>query len=193
MKLIFATQNKHKVKEIQSQIMTGIEVLSLIDMNYLEELEETQETLEGNALQKARFVAKKFKTNCFADDTGLEIESLNGEPGVYSARYAGIQKSFDDNMNLVLQKLDNQENRAAQFRTVIALIIKGKEYLFEGTCKGQITMEKFGIEGFGYDPIFKPYGYENTFAQMDLETKNAISHRGKAVSKLIDFLNTQSF
>lgn len=188
MNLIFATQNQNKAKEIANQVRKTIEVKSLLDLNYTQELDETQNTLEGNAFQKARFVAKKFNTNCFADDTGLEVEALNGEPGVYSARYAGEEKSFEQNMQLVLDKLEGVENRKAQFRTVIALIIEGKEYQFEGICEGIITTKRKGEKGFGYDPIFQPIGSKETFAEMSLDEKNKISHRGIAVSKLIDFL-----
>ena len=189
MHIIFATQNPNKVKEIQNQIVELHEIESLLDLNYLEELEETQETLEGNALQKAQFVFNKFGKACFADDTGLEIEALDGEPGVYSARYGGPEKSFEKNMNLVLSKLEDKKNRKAQFRTVIALIDEnGTEHLFEGVCKGTILKEKRGEHGFGYDPIFRPDGYQETFAELSLAVKNEISHRGIAVSKLIQFL-----
>lgn len=189
MNIIFATQNPNKVKEIQNQIGGVHEIQSLLDLNYLEELEETQQTLEGNALQKARFVFNKFGKACFADDTGLEIEALDGEPGVYSARYGGPEKSFEKNMDLVLFKLEDKENRKAQFRTVIALIDEnGTEHLFQGLCKGVILDEKRGEHGFGYDPIFQPQGYQETFAELSLAVKNEISHRGIAVSKLIQFL-----
>ena len=187
MEIIFATQNPNKVLEIQNQIGELHEIQSLLDLNYLEELEETQETLEGNALQKARFVFNKFSKACFADDTGLEIEALNGEPGVYSARYGRPEKSFEKNM--VLEKLETESNRKAQFRTAIAFIDKnGKEHLFEGVCKGKILKDKRGEQGFGYDPIFQPEGYQETFAELSLVVKNEISHRGIAVSKLIQFL-----
>lgn len=189
MEIIFATQNSNKVEEIQSQLANKIAIKSLLDLNYHPELEETQDTLEGNAFQKARFVNINFNINCFADDTGLEVEVLNGEPGVYSARYAGESKSFEKNMDKLLQKLDGQKNRKAQFRTVIALILEGKEYQFEGICKGEITTQKKGNKGFGYDPIFQPEGYSRTFAEMTLAEKAEISHRGLAVSKLIQFLN----
>lgn len=189
MEIIFATQNPNKVLEIQNQVGKEHVVESLLDLNYTTELEETQETLQGNALQKARFVFKKFGKACFADDTGLEIEALNGEPGVYSARYGGPEKSFEKNMNLVLEKLNDKSNRNAQFRTVIAFIDSvGKEHLFEGICKGDILMVKKGEKGFGYDPIFRPEGYQETFAELSLDIKNEISHRGLAVSKLIQFL-----
>lgn len=188
MELIFATQNPNKVKEIQNQLTDNIELLSLKDLGQREELEETQNTLAGNAWQKARFVFEKFDKNCFADDTGLEVEALNNEPGVFSARYAGAEKSFEANMDKVLQKLKGSSNRKARFRTVIALILDEKEYEFEGICEGEIIEEKRGIEGFGYDPIFQPKGYNLTFAEMDLDEKNKISHRGIAVKKLIEFL-----
>lgn len=193
MQIIFATQNSNKVKEIQNQLPPELQIVSLLDLNYLDELEETQETLEGNALQKARFVFKKFGKACFADDTGLEIEALNGEPGVYSARYGGPEKSFERNMDLVLTNLQGEENRKAHFKTVIAFINeKGEELMFEGICEGEILKNKVGTEGFGYDPIFQPAGFEETFAQMSVQTKNEISHRGKAVDKLIGFLKTQT-
>lgn len=189
MKLIFATQNQNKVKELQQLMPSNIELLSLKDINCDDDIPETANTLEGNASQKSDYVVKKFNVNCFADDTGLEIEALNNEPGVLSARYAGEQKDSNDNMNLVLEKLKSKSNRKAKFRTVISLIINGKEYLFEGEAKGEIINEKCGVEGFGYDPIFKPEGYDITFAEMSIEDKNKISHRGIAVRKLIDFLN----
>ena len=188
MELIFATQNKHKVEEIQAQLTNQFMVKSLLDLNYLNELEETQDTLQGNALQKVQFVHSKFKTNAFADDTGLEVEALNGDPGVYSARYAGESKSFDNNMDKLLKNLGGEKNRKAQFRTAVALILNNEEYLFEGVCKGVITLEKIGDKGFGYDPIFIPDGFDRTFAQMTLEEKAKISHRGLAVAKLIEFL-----
>ncbi len=189
MQIIFATQNPNKVLEIQNQVGGMHAIQSLLDLNYLDELEETQKTLEGNALQKARFVYQKFRKACFADDTGLEIETLNGEPGVYSARYCGPEKSFEKNMDLVLSKLEGQENRKAKFRTAIAYIDEnGTEQLFQGICKGEILMEKIGEGGFGYDPIFRPEGYRETFAQLSMEVKNEISHRGLAVSKLVEFL-----
>ena len=191
MDIIFATQNSNKVKEIQSQLKGVVTIKSLLDLNYLIELEETHNTLEGNAFQKAKFVFEKFGQSCFADDTGLEVEILEGQPGVYSARYAGESKSFDDNMNKLLYNLEGKENRIAQFRTVIALIIDGQEYQFEGVCRGKITDVKKGEKGFGYDPIFQPDGFTRTFAEMNLEEKAKISHRGLAVSKLIEFLNSQ--
>lgn len=187
--LIFATQNKNKVLEISKKLKGNRDIKSLADLNYFEELAEDQTSLEGNAWQKVRFVNDKFKMDAFADDTGLEVEALGGEPGVYSARYAGNSRSFDDNMDKVLQKLGKSNNRKAQFRTVIALIYQGVEYQFEGICKGEILRAKQGNQGFGYDPIFKPEGHEKSFAEMDLDEKNRISHRGLAVQKLLEFLN----
>lgn len=192
MQLIFSTQNKNKVEEIQSQLKNEFSILSLADLEFFEELAETSDTLEGNALQKARFIHDKFGKNVFADDTGLEIDALHGDPGVRSARYAGEGKSFEANMGKVLQLMKNEEQRTAQFRTVIALIFDQKEYLFEGICTGDILSAKRGSAGFGYDPIFCPTGYKETFAEMPMELKNKISHRGKAVQQLIDFLNRRA-
>lgn len=189
MKLVFATNNPNKLSEIKALIPEGIEILSLKDIDCNEELPETTPTLEGNALQKAAYVFENYGYNCFADDTGLEIDALNGEPGVYSARYAGEKCIAEDNMNLVLEKLKAQTNRNAEFRTVIALIIDGKENFFEGSCKGEITKTKSGVEGFGYDPIFLPNGFDKTFAEMKQNEKGVISHRGKAVDKLVEFLH----
>ena len=188
MKIVFATNNLNKLSEIQSLVPNGIEILSLRDINCNEELPETRFTLEGNALQKAEFVFDNYGYNCFADDTGLEIDALNGEPGVYSARYAGENCLAEDNIRKVLDKLKGEKVRCAKFRTVIALIINGKETLFEGECNGSITQTKDGEEGFGYDPIFLPDDSELTFAQMSKEDKGKISHRGIAVKKLLDFL-----
>jgi XTP/dITP diphosphohydrolase len=190
MKLVFATNNPNKLSELQALVPQGIEILSLKEINCNEELPETNPTLEGNALQKAQYVYQNYGFNCFADDTGLEIDALGGAPGVYSARYAGEDCNAEDNMKKVLTKLENEDNRNAKFRTVIALIIKGKESLFEGECNGKITKTKSGAEGFGYDPIFTPKGYEITFAEMTKNEKGAISHRGKAVEKLVEFLST---
>jgi len=189
MKLVFATNNPNKLSEIRSLVPDGIEILSLKDINCLEELPETQNTLIGNSLQKAKYISETYGCNCFADDTGLEIDILNGEPGVYSARYAGKGCNAEDNMNKVLEKLEGEENRKAKFRTVIALIIDGKETLFEGECKGSMTKNKSGVEGFGYDPIFMPLEYNITFAEMTKDVKGSISHRGKVVDKLVDFLH----
>jgi XTP/dITP diphosphohydrolase len=189
MKLVFATNNSNKLSEIRSLVPAGIEILSLKDINCNEELPETNPTLQENALQKAKYVNIHYGFNCFADDTGLEIDALGGEPGVYSARYAGEDCRAEDNMQKVLKRLSGEENRKAKFRTIIALIIDGKETLFEGECKGSMTKTKSGIEGFGYDPIFTADGYEITFAEMNKVEKGAISHRGKAVSKLVGFLH----
>ncbi len=188
MKLVFATNNPNKLAELQALVSKGIEILSLAAINCNEELPETNPTLEENALQKAQYVYDNYGFNCFADDTGLEIEALGGAPGVYSARYAGEACKAEDNMQKVLQKLEGEVNRAAKFRTVIALIINGEENLFEGECNGSITKTKSGAEGFGYDPVFRPNGYDVTFAEMTKSEKGEISHRGKAVEKLIAFL-----
>ena len=189
MKLVFATNNPNKLSELQALVPDGIEILSLAAINCNEELPETNPTLQENALQKAQYVYQNYGFSCFADDTGLEIEALGGAPGVYSARYAGEECKAEDNMQKVLKKLENEENRNAKFRTVIALIIKGKENLFEGECSGKITKTKSGVEGFGYDPIFTPEGCKITFAEMSKTEKGAISHRGRAVEKLVGFLN----
>lgn len=189
-KIVFATNNANKINELKVQLGDQVQLLSLSDIGCEDELPETQNTLEGNALQKARFVYEKYGVDCFADDTGLLIDALNGEPGVYSARYAGEQRDNQENMDLVLYKLLYETNRNAQFKTIIALIIGGKEYLFEGVVQGEITMEKSGEKGFGYDPIFKPSGSNKTFASFTTEEKNAISHRGRAVTKLVEFLNS---
>jgi XTP/dITP diphosphohydrolase len=190
MKLVFASNNKNKIAEIQSMLPESIKILSLEDINCLEDIPETADTIEGNAILKADYVTQKYGYDCFADDTGLEVNALNGEPGVYSARYAGEQKNADDNMNKLLDALKNEENRGAQFKTVITLNLEGKQYLFTGIAKGNITRTKTGTNGFGYDPIFKPENFDETFAELPLETKNAIGHRGKAVQQLIDFLST---
>ncbi|MCO6501329.1 MAG: non-canonical purine NTP diphosphatase [Vicingus serpentipes] len=192
MKLVFATNNKNKIKEIKHLIGDSIELLSLEEINCNEDIPETSDTIPGNALQKARYVYEKYGYNCFADDTGLEIEALNGAPGIYSARYAGEQRLAENNMNKVLSELNGIENREAQFKTVIALIVDGQEHLFEGIVQGEITPKKSGSAGFGYDPIFQPEGYDITFSEMSLEEKNKISHRGKAVKKLIDYLTSLS-
>ncbi|MBL4668398.1 MAG: non-canonical purine NTP diphosphatase [Flavobacteriales bacterium] len=190
MQLVFATNNKNKIKEIKNLLEHSIELLSLENIKCFEEIPETSETIAGNALQKAQYVYKKYGYNCFADDTGLEIESLNGDPGIYSARYAGGQRDSNDNIDKVLVNLKKIPNRNAQFKTVIALIINGKETLFEGIAKGTITTTKSGSEGFGYDPIFKPEGFNVTFSEMSLDEKSKISHRGKAVQKLTKHLTS---
>lgn len=188
MKLIFATHNQHKLEEIQQLILPSVELVSLNDLSFFEEIEETGKDLKENALIKAQTIYRKFETNTFADDTGLEIECLNGEPGVYSARYAGDEKNSLANMQKVLSLMKGQSNRKARFRTVIALIFNQQEYLFEGIVNGEILETPIGEKGFGYDPIFKAEGYNWSFAQMDAETKNSISHRGQAVTKLIQFI-----
>ncbi len=189
-KLIFATQNKHKVEEIQNVVGSDFNIVSLNELNFFEEIPETGLTLKENALQKSQFVNQLFNIDCFADDTGLEIEALGGEPGVFSARYAGEGKSFEDNMNKVLQKMEGISNRKAKFTTVIALIMKGKQYFFEGSVEGLILTEKKGNAGFGYDPIFKPNGFDLTYAQMSIDIKNIMSHRAIATKKLIAFLKS---
>ncbi len=201
-KLVFATNNLYKINEIRKildthttndkkDIIGGIHnfsILSLKDINCVEEIPETKDTLEGNASEKAFYVYEKYHINCFADDTGLEIEALDGRPGIYSARYAGESKSFENNMNKVLKELKEINNRKARFRTVISLIIDGKETLFQGIINGTILNEKRGNNGFGYDPIFQPEGYDISFAEMQLDEKNKISHRAIAIHKLIDYL-----
>ena len=188
MKIVFATNNPNKLAEIRQLMPEGIEILSLKDINCLQELPETSETLEDNAAQKAYYVYDNCGHNCFSDDTGLEIEVLDGRPGVYSARYAGPECRAEDNIQKILAEMKGEENRDASFRTIISLVIDGREFQFEGQIEGQIIPEKWGDQGFGYDPIFLPDGYEESFAQMTVEEKNIISHRGLAVKKLIQFL-----
>lgn len=188
MKIVFASNNKNKIHEIQSMLPESIQIVSLESIGCFEEIPETADTIEGNAILKANYITQKYGLDCFADDTGLEVDSLDGQPGVYSARYAGEQKNADDNMNKLLEQLLDKQNRNAQFKTVIALNLKGKQHLFTGIASGEITLEKMGTGGFGYDPIFKPTGFENTFAELSLEVKNEISHRGKATKALLEFL-----
>lgn len=188
MKLYFATNNIHKLKEVQEVVGDSFQIESMRSLGINEDIPEDQQTLEGNALQKARFLYDRTGESCFADDTGLEVDALNGAPGVYSARYAGEAKNSFDNMALLLKNMSGIQNRKARFRTVIALILDGKEYLFEGIVNGTIAEEPRGKAGFGYDPLFVPDGYSKTFAEMDSEAKNAISHRGRAVEKLAAFL-----
>lgn len=188
MKLVFASNNKNKIQEIRHQLPDSIELLSLEDIGCHEEIPETADTIEGNAILKADYVTKNYGYDCFADDTGLEVEALNGAPGVYSARYAGEQKSAEDNMDKLLAALNGNSNRDARFKTVIALNLNGKQQLFTGIINGIITSEKAGDKGFGYDPIFKPEGLNLTFAQLSLNEKARLSHRGRAVSQLIEFL-----
>lgn len=188
MQLVFASNNKNKIKEIQLLVPQSIKVLSLEDIGCFEEIPETEDTIEGNAIQKANYVTEKYGYNCFADDTGLEVEALNGEPGVYSARYAGEQKDATDNMDKLLNNLKGISNRNAQFKTVIALNLNGNQSLFTGIIKGKIIEEKIGSNGFGYDPIFVAEGYSQTFAELTIGEKSVISHRGLAVKQLVDFL-----
>lgn len=190
MNLVFATNNLNKLKEVQALIPNHIKLLSLVDIGCFEDIPEMQNTIKGNAIEKATYIKEKYGYDCFADDTGLEVEILNGEPGVYSARYAGEQRNADDNMNKLLHSLKNHINRNACFKTVIALQLNSQQHTFSGICKGEITKTKHGELGFGYDPIFKPEGYEKTFAEMDLSSKNSIGHRGKAIFKLVSFLNS---
>ena len=192
MEICFATNNKKKLEEVKAALEgRDIKILSLEDIGCREDLAETGNTLDDNAFQKARYVSENYHVNCFADDTGLEVEALDGEPGVYSGRYAGEPRSDARNIELLLDKLDGIENRRAQFRTVIALILNGKEYKFEGTAEGQITDLQVGSQGFGYDPVFQPDNHDKTFAELSMEEKNAISHRGQAVRKLISFLTPE--
>lgn len=188
MNIVFATNNQHKLKELQAILGEEFSLLSLKDIGCDEEIPEEQETLEGNASQKSFFIYNKYGYNCFADDTGLEIEALNGEPGVYSARYAGEEKSAEANMKKVLDKMVKINDRKARFRTVISLILNGEERLFEGIVQGSILTDKRGDSGFGYDPIFQPEGSKLSFAEMELAEKNKISHRGRAVQKLVAYL-----
>ena len=190
MKLVFATNNLHKLKEVQEMLSNSIEVLSLKDIGCFEDIEETESTLEGNAKLKADYITKKYGFDCFADDTGLEVEALDGDPGVYSARYAGEHGNAEKNMEKLLVELKNKSTRKAKFRTIIALNLTDKQYLFEGICEGEILNEKTGVKGFGYDPIFKPSNASYSFAEMNSEEKNIISHRGIAIQKLVKFLNS---
>jgi XTP/dITP diphosphohydrolase len=191
MKLVFASNNKNKIKEFQQQLPPTIEIVSLEDIGCYEEILETADTIEGNSILKANYVTENYGYDCFADDTGLEVEALNGAPGVYSARYAGEQRSSEDNMDKLLEVLSDKSNRNAQFKTVITFNIKGKQHLFTGIARGQITLAKAGSEGFGYDPIFQPQGHEKTFAELSSAVKNQISHRGKATQLLIRFLKNK--
>ena len=186
--LVIATHNKHKLDEIQKLLGDRIKLISLRDLGCNEDIPETGTTLKENAYQKAKYVWEKYKKNCFADDTGLMVEALDGAPGVYSARYAGEHCSFDDNIDLLLENMEGKTNRNARFETVICLIQDGKEQYFEGRCDGCILTERYGRGGFGYDPIFMPNGYGESFAELSMEEKNKISHRGKATAKLIKYL-----
>ena len=191
MRLVFATNNKHKQEEMSAILGDKVELLSLADIGCHDDIPETADTLEGNALIKARHIYNKYGLPCFADDTGLEVDALDGAPGVYSARYAGENNDSEANMQKLLQNLTGKSVRSAQFRTVIALIIEGEEFLFDGIVRGSIAEERKGTAGFGYDPIFVPDGYEESFAQMASEQKNAISHRSRAASALNDFLQNR--
>ena len=192
MKLVFASNNKNKIQEIQALVPKHIQIVSLEDIGCTEDIPETADTIEGNAILKANYVTEKYGYDCFADDTGLEVEALNGAPGVYSARYAGEQKDANDNMDKLLSELKDKSNRKANFKTVIALNLNGKQNLFTGIINGKIIKEKMGTNGFGYDPIFVADGYEKTFAELSMEEKSTISHRGIAVKELILFLQKQS-
>lgn len=188
-KFVFATNNAHKLEEVTAILGDKIELLSMKDIHYHADIPETADTLEGNALLKARYIFENYNMDCFADDTGLEVEALNGAPGVYSARYAGDAHNSEANMRKLLQDMEGIENRKAQFRTVFALIINGKEHLFEGIVKGEITKHRCGSSGFGYDPVFIPEGYTQTYAEMGNTLKNKISHRALATNKLCNFLS----
>jgi len=190
MKIVFASNNENKIKEIQQLLPENIQIVSLKAIDCHEEIPETADSIEGNAILKANYVTERYGYDCFADDTGLEVQALDGAPGVYSARYAGEQKNADDNMSKLLQALSKKDNRKAQFKTVIALNMKGEQHLFTGIASGEITTSKSGNKGFGYDPIFKPEGFEETFAELSLETKNKISHRALATQKLLQFFAT---
>jgi len=188
MKLVFATNNLNKLKEVQEILSDSIEVLSLKDIGCFEDVEETEATLEGNARLKADHITKNYGYHCFADDTGLEVDALDGKPGVYSARYGGEHGNSEKNMQKLLKELQGKATRKAQFRTAVALNLENKQYLFEGICEGEILEKKTGTGGFGYDPIFKPTESSKSFAEMNSEEKNKISHRGIAIQKLVDFL-----
>lgn len=187
-KLVFATNNAHKLEEVKEVVGENFEIVSLDDIACSDDIEETGTTLEANALIKARYIKQKYGYDCFGDDTGLEVEVLNGAPGVYSARYAGNGHDAKANIKKLLQAMDGEKNRTARFRTVIALIMNEKEYLFEGEIKGKIITEERGTTGFGYDPVFVPDGCENTFAELGTDIKNSISHRALAIRSLCDFL-----
>ncbi|THU39795.1 RdgB/HAM1 family non-canonical purine NTP pyrophosphatase [Niastella caeni] len=191
MKLIFATNNQHKVEEIQAAIGNDLEIISLKQAGIDIDIPEPHDTLEANASEKSRTIHQLTGQHCFSEDTGLEVEALNGEPGVKSARYAGEDKTFDKNIDKLLTRLGNGENRKARFRTVISLIWQGKEWLFEGICEGTIAKERHGAGGFGYDPVFMPAGSNRSFAEMTMAEKNALSHRKKAADKLVLFLQQQ--
>lgn len=192
MELVFATNNKHKIREISDLLDDNFKILGLSDVNITEDIPEDAETLAENALFKAKYVHDRTGMNVFSDDTGLEVDALGGAPGVYSARYSGEGRSFDDNITKLLGEMGGAENRLARFRTVIALILDGSEYLFEGTVEGEITRERRGTGGFGYDPVFLAEGYDLTFAEIPLAEKNKISHRARAMRKLLEFLTDRN-
>ena len=192
MKLVFASNNKNKIQEIQALVPNIIQIVSLEEIGCIEDIQETADTIEGNAILKANYVTEKYGYDCFADDTGLEVDALNGAPGVYSARYAGEQKDANDNMDKLLSELKDESNRKANFKTVIALNLNGKQNLFTGIINGKIIEEKIGTNGFGYDPIFVADGFDKTFAELSMEEKSTISHRGIAVKELILFLQKLS-
>ena len=193
MEIVFATNNLHKLEEIRALVNHQLQIVGLQEMGISEEIPETEDTLEGNAMQKARYIYNKLKIPCFADDTGLEVEALNNQPGVYSARYAGKECDPQKNMDKLLQELAGKENRKARFRTVIAFIHQDKEYVFEGSVEGAISSERKGNKGFGYDPVFLPQDYPETFAEMSLEAKHTISHRSRAMKKFVSFINDELF
>jgi len=188
MNIVFATNNPHKIKEVQALLPSHIKLVSLETIGCSEDIPETQDTIKGNAIQKADYIKQHYGLDCFADDTGLEVFALDGAPGVYSARYAGPQRNSEDNMNLLLSKLELKDHRSAQFKTVVAQHFQGDFITFEGICEGEITKSKRGTDGFGYDQIFQPTDQKNTFAELSLDEKNRIGHRGKAVSKLVSYL-----
>lgn len=189
MELVFATNNAHKLEEVQQMVGNKFSIKSLADISCFDDIPETGSTFEDNAKQKTDYLVEKYHVNCFADDSGLEIEALGGEPGVYSARYSG-SRDMEQNIDLVLEKLNADANRNARFKTVISLFLNNQQYFFEGTVEGKIIEGRIGAKGFGYDPIFIPNGYDKTFAEMTLEEKNKISHRSIAVGKLVEFLNS---
>lgn len=190
MEIVFATHNKNKLKEVALLLPKSITLLSLEDIGCTEDIPETANTIKGNATQKANYVTKKYGYNCFSDDTGLLVDALNGEPGIYSARYAGEQKNAEDNMQKLLKNLQEKEDRSARFKTTIALNLNNKQHFFEGIVEGKITSERKGEKGFGYDPIFMPNGHKKTFAELSLSIKNEIGHRGKAIKELVNYIKT---
>lgn len=191
MQLVFATNNLNKLREVQALLPKEIKLLSLEAIGCTKDIPETQPTIEGNAIEKAEYLKEHYGYDCFADDTGLEVSALNGEPGVFSARYAGEKRNAQDNMDKLLNNLQDKSNRSAQFKTVIALCLNGELHTFTGLCKGSILTVKRGDKGFGYDPVFQPEGYTQTFAEMELELKNQIGHRGKAIQQLVAFLKQE--